>query len=62
MVAHVGAIDIDSGSVERILPIKGPLIYSVTSLAWDPGERALFFTTDNGSHRDLVRLDPATGR
>ena len=62
VVAHVGAIDIDSGTVERILPIKGPLIYSVTSLAWDPGERALFFTTDNGSHRDLVRLDPVTGR
>lgn len=62
VVAHIGAIDIDSGSVERILPIKGPLIYSVTSLAWDPGERALFYTTDNGSYRDLVRLDPATGR
>jgi hypothetical protein len=62
VVAHVGAIDIDSGAVERIVPIKGPLIYSVTSLAWDPGERALFFTTDNGSFRDLVRLDPATGR
>ena len=62
VVAHIGAIDIDSGSVERILPIKGPLIYSVTSLAWDPGERALFYTTDNSSYRDLVRLDPATGR
>jgi hypothetical protein len=62
VVAHVGAIDIETGNVERILPIKGPLIYSVTSLAWDPGERALFFTTDNGSLRDLVRLDPATGR
>src|SRR5688572_9077979 len=62
VVAHVGAIDIDSGVVERILPIKGPLIYTVTSLAWDPDQRALFYTTDNGAFRDLVRLDLATGR
>ena len=62
VVAHVGAINIDTGAVERILPIKGPLIYTVTSLAWDPGQRALFYTTDNGAYRDLVRLDLATGR
>ena len=62
VVAHVGAIDIDTGVVERILAIKGPLIYTVTSLAWDPAQRALFYTTDNGAFRDLVRLDLATGR
>ena len=62
VVAHVGAIDIDSGAVERILPIKGPLIYTVTSLAWDPDQRTLFYTTDNGALRDLVSLDVATGR
>jgi hypothetical protein len=62
VVAHVGAIDVESGAVQRIVPIKGPVIYSVTSLAWNPDERTLFFTTDNGSLRDLVRLDPATGR
>ncbi len=62
VVAHVGAIDIESGAVQRIMPIKGPVIYSVTSLAWDPDGRALFYTTDNGSFRDLVQLDPATGK
>ncbi len=62
VVAHLGAIDVDTGGVERLLPIKGPLIYTVTSLAWDPGHRVLFYTTDNGSFRDLVRLDLATGR
>jgi hypothetical protein len=62
VVAHIGAIDADSGEVQRMLPIKGPLIYTVTSLAWDAKERALFYTTDNGSLRDLVRLDVATGR
>ena len=62
VVAHVGAIDIESGAVQRILPIKGPVIYTVTSLAWDPDTRALFYTTDNGAFRDLVQLDPATGK
>ena len=58
VVAHVGAIDIDTGAVQRIVPIKGPVIYTVTSLAWDPDARALFYTTDNGSYRDLMQLDP----
>ena len=62
VVAHVGAIDIDTGAVSRIVPIKGPVIYTVTSLAWDPDGGALFYTTDNSSYRDLVQLDPATGR
>jgi hypothetical protein len=62
VVAHVGAIDIESGAVERIVPIKGPLIYTVTSLAWDPDGRTLFYTTDNGSYRDLVMLDLTTRR
>ena len=62
VVAHVGAIDIDTGAVQRIVPIKGPVIYTVTSLAWDPDARALFYTTDNGSYRDLMQLDPATGK
>ena len=62
VVAHVGAIDMETGAVRRIVPIKGPVIYTVTSLAWDPDGRQLFYTTDNGSYRDLLQLDPVTGR
>ena len=61
-VAHIGAIDVETGDTERLVDIKGPVIYTVTSLAYDPFDRVLFYTTDNGSHRDLVRLDPATRR
>ena len=60
VVAHVGAIDVNSGSLERLVDIKGPVIYTVTSLAYDPSVRQLYYTTDNGAHRDLVRLDPQT--
>ena len=62
VVAHVGAIALPSGSLERIAEIKGPVIYTVTSLAYDAASRTLFYTTDNGAHRDLMSLDPATRR
>jgi hypothetical protein len=62
VVAHVGAIDLTTGEVERIVPLKGPMIYTVTSTAYDEAKDVLYYTTDNGSYRDLVRLDPATGR
>ncbi len=61
VVAHIGAIHTDTGQVERIVPIKGPVIYTVTSLAFDAEAHALYYTTDNGSWRDLMRLDPKTG-
>ncbi len=60
VVAHVGAIDLASGDVERLVDVKGPVIYTVTSLAFDPDAQQLYYTTDNGAHRDLVRLDPST--
>jgi hypothetical protein len=60
VVAHVGAIDVETGELERLADIKGPVIYTVASLAYDPSARQLFYTTDNGAHRDLVRLDPRT--
>ena len=46
----------------RLVDIKGPTMYTVTSLARDPAAGTLFYTTDNGAYRDLVPLDPATRR
>jgi hypothetical protein len=61
-VAHVGRISTKTGGLERLVNIKGPLIYTVTSLVWNPSDRHVYYTTDNGAHRDLVRLDPVTRR
>ena len=61
-VSNVARISAKTGAIERLVDIKGPLIYTVTSLAWNPSDRHLYYTTDNGAHRDLVRLDPTTGR
>jgi hypothetical protein len=60
VVAHVGAISLEDGAVERLVDIKGPSIYTVTSLAYDAEAGTVFYTTDNGAFRDLVALDPRT--
>ena len=61
IVSHVAAISVADGKVRKILDIKGPRIYTVTSLAWDPGTRALFYTSDNHALRDLRSVSPDTG-
>ena len=62
LVAHVGSISLDDGRVEPIAEVKQPVFFAVTSLAWDPASRTLFYTTDHGQLRDLRSLDPATGQ
>ncbi len=62
IVSHIGAIHLDGGELERIREVKGPLIYTVTSLTWDPVSRTIFYATDNNAWRDLYALDPDTGK
>jgi len=62
VVSHVAAIATDTGKIEKLADIKGPTIFTVSSLAWDPDAHVLFYTRDNAALRDLVRLDPATKR
>jgi hypothetical protein len=61
IVSHIGAISTEDGRVRKIQDIKGPRIYTVTSLAWDPGARTLFYTSDNNALRDLLSVSPDTG-
>lgn len=61
-VAHIAAISLDGGSIEKICDVKGPAIYYVTSLAYDPAGQRLFYTADNDYWRDLCAVDPATGK
>ncbi len=61
VVPHVGAISLADGSIRRLQEVKGPVGYTVTSLAWDPGRRRLYYTADNMALRDLYVLDPDSG-
>ncbi len=60
-VAHLGSISVETGEVEKIIDIKDPVIYTVTSVAYDDESKKIFYTTDNLEYRDLRVVDPKTG-
>ena len=62
VVGHVGSISLDDGSIERLVDVKGPVLYTVTSLAFDAKTKTVFYTTDNNALRDIVALDTKTRR
>lgn len=62
VVAHLGSISVADGKIDKIEDIKGPVIYSVTSMAYDEERRQIFYTTDNLDYRDLRVIDPETGK
>lgn len=61
-VEYIGALDIKTGAMRKLAEIKGGVLYSVTSLAFDPKHRTLFYTANNLGWRDLMSLDVDTGR
>jgi len=62
VVAHLGSISVEDGNIDKIDDIKGPVIYSVTSMAYDDERQQIFYTTDNLAYRDLRVIDPETGK
>lgn len=60
-LSNIGAISLKDGSVRRLANIKGPALYRVTSLAYDPVADKAYFTADNNALRDLMEVDVATG-
>lgn len=56
VVGHIGVLSLDDQSSYRLTDIKDPMKYKVTSLAFDPDERVLFYTADNNKWRDLVTI------
>ena len=60
--AHVGMVSMKDGQERRLTNIKGPQLYKVTSLAYDPDSGTIYYTTDNYAFRDLMALDAATGQ
>jgi len=61
VIAHIGAFSLDDGSVDNIHDIKGPMIYRVTSLAYDEDSKTAFYSADNYAHRDLMSVNTETG-
>jgi hypothetical protein len=62
VLAHIGELSLDTREVEHLSDIKMPMLYRVTSLAYDDASETIFYTTDNYAWRDLVAFDLKTGK
>jgi len=60
-VAQIVEIDSKTGEIDKIHDVKREALYYVTSLAFDPYSKTLFYTTDNNDWRSLYSLDIKTG-
>jgi hypothetical protein len=62
VIGHIGELSTQTGAIRRLADIKGPMLYRVTSLAYDPASNTAWYTIDNYAYRDIMQLDVATGR
>jgi hypothetical protein len=62
IVAYAGTVSLEGGGIRKLVDIKGPMKYRVTSTAFDPAARTLFYTADNNAWRDLMAVDVASGK
>ena len=62
VIANISVTPLKGGPERRLVNIKGPALYRVTSLAFDAGLRKVYYTTDNNALRDLMEIDLASGR
>jgi hypothetical protein len=60
-IANIGVVSLKDGSVRKLTNLKGPALYRVTSLTYDPDGNKAYFTADNAAFRDLMEVDVATG-
>lgn len=61
-LGFIASLDPQSGSMKRLTDVLGPALFYVTSVAFDPESRTLFYTTDNNAWRDLHSYEIDTGR
>lgn len=59
-VAAIVSINPEDGTFETLADVKGAALYYVSSLAYDPSSKTIFFTMDNNDWRDLNALDVKT--
>lgn len=60
-IAKIVSIDLKTGKLKNITDVKGSALYYVTSLAYNPKNKILFYTIDNNELRSLKSIDLKTG-
>ena len=62
VLPYVGLLSLDTGKTSKLANIKGSMLYSVTSLAYDADRRTAFYTEDNYAYRDILSIEIDTGK
>jgi hypothetical protein len=62
VVAHIGEYSLDERKVRHLEDVKVPMLYTVTSVAYDPDSATVFYAADNKAYRDLMAVDVNTGK
>ncbi len=62
VVAHIGEYSLDERKVRRLEDVKVPMLYTVTSVAYDADSETVFYAVDNKAYRDLMAVDVNTGK
>lgn len=62
VVAYLGELSLENGKTRRLEDIKGPMVYRVASIAFDPQSQTIFYTADNYAWRDLIAVDRQSGK
>jgi hypothetical protein len=61
VIGHIGVLSLTTGKTHRLGDIKGAMLYRVTSLAFDPKARTIYYTEDNYAYRDVIAVNIDTG-
>ena len=61
VLASISEISLDNGHIRHVADIIAPVLYRVTSLAYDPSTRTAWYTTKNNAMTDLRQLDVDSG-
>lgn len=61
-IGFVGTMDLATGKLRRLTDLKGMMLYWVTSVAFDPDARKVYYVDDNRAYRDLMEVDVDTGK
>jgi hypothetical protein len=60
-LAHITAIDVNSGKMSPIARVESPSLFMVTSLAYDDSAKTIFASTQNKDWRGLESIDVNSG-
>ena len=56
-VPHIAALDLKSGKLSKLTDVKGPALFYVSSVTYDPDSNVIYYTSDNDAWRDLNAYD-----